>query len=205
MTATTPTWAIPYATGTDRLCDGADITAQMALRVDAILEAFALDIAFLANIPCAGVQASNTISIPTVGGSTSPHGVPWDTVNYDTDNMVNLPVDPTIITYQRSGYFIYGGAISFTEQPTTAGEKYNAIVFSTSPASAANGQQERNAGNTNAMIKTMGALNSFPGAVANGGEGEIDMELSRSPTTNGSPAIVGFPGSSMYARWFGDL
>jgi hypothetical protein len=202
MTATTATWAIPYATGTDRLCDGADITAQMALRVDAILENFAEDILFLSNIPCAAVRASTTIAMVTIGGSTSPHGVPWNTVDYDTDNMVNLPADATVITYQRPGYFIYGGAINFFEQPLTAGQKYNAIVFSTSPATAANGQQERD--NGDAMLKTMAALNRFPGLVANGGEGEIDMELSRSPTSNGSPAIVAFP-SYMYARWYGEL
>ena len=202
MTATTATWAIPYATGTDRLCDGADITAQMALRVDAILEQFAEDIQFLANIPCAAARVTTTVTVATIGGSTSPHGVPWAQVDYDTDNMVNLPVDPTIITYQRPGYFIYGGAINFFEPPLTAGQKYNAIIFSTSAATAANGQQERD--NGDAMLKTMGALNRFPGVDVNGGEGEIDMELSRSPTSNGSPATVAFP-TYMYARWYGEL
>jgi hypothetical protein len=202
VTATTPTWAIPYATGTDRLCDGADITAQMALRVDAILQNFADDIAFLANIPCAGVELAANVNVPTVGGSTSPVGVPWDLVNYDTDNMVNLPVDPAIITYQRPGYFIYGGGVNFFEPPSTVGQKYTAIIFSTSPATAANGQEERDNGTT--MLKSMGALNSFPGKVINLGEGEIDMELSRSPTSNGSPATVEIP-SFMYARWYGEL
>lgn len=202
MTATTATWAIPYATGTDPLCNGATITESMAERVDAVLEAFALDLVFLGNIPAAAVQVSNTsnISVPTVGGLTA--GVPWDTVNYDTASMVNLPVDPTVITYQRTGYYIYGGGIDFAEAPFTAGQKYTMNVFSTSAATAPNGQMERD--NGVAMIKTTAALNRWQGVVINGGDGEIDMELGRSPTTNGSPATVA-PPSYMYARWYGDL
>lgn len=197
MTLATSTWAIPYATDTDRLCDGAAITQSMAERVDDVLAAFDTDLAFLQNVPSAGLQVSVTFTQVETGGCTSPYGIRFDTVNYDTDNMANLPVDPSIITYRRVGYYQIGGVVTFFEPPSTAGQRYTATLFSTRPTGSPLDQMERDQLET--MLKTTGGLN-FNDTIGAGSEGEIDIELCRFGTTNGSPVTIA-PPSMMWARW----
>lgn len=198
MTATTATWAIPYATGTDRLCDGDDITQSMAERMDAILTAFDADITFLNNIPTAQVEMTGAAFTNYVAGFGPSPGVPWNTVVYDTDNMVDLPVDPTVITYQRPGYFVLGGGIQWF-QASSAGARYQATVFSTFPVLAALQQMQRDGGAT--MDKSMIGYNSYTDLVP--GNGEIDMELVHAGVSSTDPFSVA-AGSYMFARWYGE-
>ena len=203
MTATTATWAIPYAQSTDRLCDGHDITRSMALRVDAIMAAFDVDVEFLGNIPACRLQFSNAATQAQTGGATSPFGLFFDTVDYDTDGMTNLSVDSSTITYRRAGYYTFGGSSTFTIPPQTSGSQYKMSIFSTVPVNAVNGQTSRDSSDTAELSSS--AMNQV--AVSNlivGQEAEVDMELSRSaPTGAGLVAISTY--TNMYAHWVADL
>ena len=102
MTATTTTWAIPYATSTDPFCSGADIIDSMADRVDALLVTFNAGLDRVVTVPYASIS---TTTAQTAG--PFPSGVflslpgvivQYDTVDEDTDNLTNLPTLPSAIT-----------------------------------------------------------------------------------------------------------
>jgi hypothetical protein len=203
MTAATATWAIPYATGTDPLCDGAEITQAMAERVDAILGAFDDDLEFLHNIPAARVELSVAATQAETAGCTSPFGVFWDTVDYDTANMVNLAVDRAIITMTRAGYFGFGGSAQFLIPPATSGDVYSMSIFSTVPVNAVNGNAARDSSN-NAELSSSGLNQVNAANLILGAEAELDMEICRFGTTGSSDATI-IESSHMYAHWYADL
>jgi hypothetical protein len=75
VTAQTPTYGLTYTTGTDLLCDGADILAQLEDDFAAALLTIEADVDRLTVIPYALVSAYNII---------------YDAVEADTANMVDL-------------------------------------------------------------------------------------------------------------------
>lgn len=198
MTGTTATWAIPYATGTDRLCDGNEITQSMAERIDTILTAFDVDIAFLNNIPTAKLTMTGASFINYTPSTGPSLGIPWNTLSYDTDHMTDMPSDPTVITYRHRGYYALGGAIEWF-QASSAGARYQASVFSTFPVSAVLQQMQRDGGGT--MAKSMVGYNSYTDPTP--GNGEIDMELQHFGVVSSDPYSVAAE-SYMFARWYGE-
>jgi len=202
MTATT-TWAIPYAISTDRLCDGDDITASMALRVDAIMTAFDADLDFLGSQPAVRLQFNITTTQTQVGGTNSPFGFPFDTVDYDTNNMSNISVDPTTITYRRAGYYAFGGSATFQIPTPTSGAQYASKIFSTVAVNSVCGQSTRDSSD-NAEV-SCSALNRVPvDRTVPGAEAEIDNEVERTGPVGGGPLTV-FTYTNMYAHWIADL
>lgn len=87
MTATTSTYAIVYATSTDALCDGADITELMAESIETALSGLAVDIDRLTVVPYCVLAV--TVTPPT---ATNPASltVAWDSVLADTDQFANF-------------------------------------------------------------------------------------------------------------------
>jgi hypothetical protein len=205
MTATTATWAIPYATGTDRLCDAASITESMARRVDDIMFAFDADVTFLHDIPAARISWTSPSSLQQAqtGGCTSPIGILYNTADYDTDNMVNLSVDTTIITYRRPGYFSFGGSNQYSVPPLTNNQSMNMNVFSLVPVSAVCGQSGRDNG-TDFAAQSCSALNFIAAPRPVGSEIEIDTELCRGGTTGAGVCLI-VQYSNMYAHWIREV
>jgi hypothetical protein len=107
MAATTATWAIPYPQGSDRFCDGYLFTQQMAERVDAILDDFDVDLARTEVVPTARVS----ISAATVAGSDTL--IPFDLVDWDNDNMVDLALANTTVTTPVGAAMVAGTAVQF--------------------------------------------------------------------------------------------
>jgi len=98
MSATTTTWAIPYATAADPLCNGDDIIEAMAERVDAILTGFDTDIELLTVRP----YAQLALGAATV--TTAIDQVDFDEVLADTANMTNLSLSDTTITISHDDF-----------------------------------------------------------------------------------------------------
>lgn len=96
MTAVTATWGIPYATSTDRLCDGCTITEDMAERVDDILNQFDISLAASEVVPLA--RASRQSGQDGVQAGT----LEFTAVDFDTTGIGNLatPTAPIMITQE---------------------------------------------------------------------------------------------------------
>jgi hypothetical protein len=93
VTAQTPTYGLTYTTGTDLLCDGADILTQLEDDFAAALLTIEADVDRLTVIPYALVSAYNVANNGgTFDGSlTNPtYNIIYDAVEADTANMVDL-------------------------------------------------------------------------------------------------------------------
>jgi hypothetical protein len=112
MPALTNSQFLPYQLGTDRRCDAPEVwqafLAQFETRYRPILNVANR----LNNNPMAVVERRNPYSIEIEGSSGGP--VEFDTVVIDTDGMVNLDSDPTLVTPQRPGYYYAVGIIRAT-------------------------------------------------------------------------------------------
>jgi hypothetical protein len=100
MTATTPTYHLTYTTGTDQLCDGADILAQLELDYAAAYDTVSADVDRLTVIPYAIVSAYNVTENGGIfdGSLNNPtYTVRYDAVEADTANMVDLGTAPDTI------------------------------------------------------------------------------------------------------------
>lgn len=113
MTATTATWAIPYAQSTDPLCDGWEITKAMADRVDDILAEFDVDLAATEVIPIARASQLDLQAAGTVG-------VQFTAADFDTANLVNLAEPTKPITITKDTIWMVGG-YHLWDAPTTGG------------------------------------------------------------------------------------
>jgi hypothetical protein len=127
MTATTAVYGIVYATSTDPLCNGADITEQMAESIESALSTLAADIPRLTVVPYTVV--ATLVDPPTIsftGVTNPPLNVPWDSVVADIDNQADFPTDgdPTIdwtATQNQPGVWLAGFGMA---DYTTSGTSY---------------------------------------------------------------------------------
>lgn len=86
-------------------CDLVDIVEGRLNEIDRLIARTATA------IPMASVTGEDPLS-----DASSPVRVTFNTVEYDTDNMVNLDLDNTIITPQRDGiYMVYGRLVTPNE------------------------------------------------------------------------------------------
>lgn len=80
-------------------------------------------------------EAIPLASVTGVAGTaaTVPVTVEFDTVEYDTDNMVNLDLDPTVISPTRDGfYMVFAEVITNAEAAPADGFERKITVFSDS-------------------------------------------------------------------------
>lgn len=123
MTACTPIYGLTYPIGSDRPCDQATPLCAMTNQVEVILDRLDLVTArTVTSVP----QAQVRVTVPLTQAA-SPGGSPvyvlFDTVDVDTDNMVDLTVNPYQILLPFFGrYFVYWYATF------SAGPGVNAIV-----------------------------------------------------------------------------
>ena len=118
MPTCTPIYGLTYAICSDRPCDIGDTFCEFANQVETELDRLdGIVDRSVDTVP----QARVRLTIPRQQG-TNPGGgtlvlVPFDTVDVDTANMVDLVSDPFTITLPRFGvYFIH-----FNVEGTTAG------------------------------------------------------------------------------------
>lgn len=105
MSTCTPIYGLEYPIGSDRPCDVGDTFCDMMATVDATLTRLDGIVDRVADsVPMAQVRM--TIARSQAAGGTS--FVPFDTVDVDTDNMVDLTANPYVITLSRFGrYMVY--------------------------------------------------------------------------------------------------
>lgn len=96
MTAVTANWQIPYATGSDPMCNGYAVIASMAARVDTLLGTLNGYLKRVSTPPYASVSAAASQSFSESVSSTT-YVLSYDTVNADTGAYTNLPSAPSSI------------------------------------------------------------------------------------------------------------
>lgn len=117
MVAYSSTYCLPCLEGSDSpctntgtVCDPSTVWCDLVNIVEAQLNPIDTLISRTATaIPLASVTGSEAVG-------TFPVEVGFDTVLFDTDNMVNLDANPTIVTPQRDGvYMVYGRLVTVNE------------------------------------------------------------------------------------------
>lgn len=132
MVAYSSTYCLPCLEGTDSpclntgttcepstvWCDLVNLVEAQLLEVDSVLSR-----TFTA-IPLALVTATNSL-----GDGSFPNQVIWDTVEYDTDGMVNLDVSPLTVTPRRSGvYMVFGYVESINPDVSFDGADHKVFI-----------------------------------------------------------------------------
>jgi hypothetical protein len=201
MPSATAVWEIPYAVGTDRMCDGYLYVQAMAERVDEILDEFDADLPRLQTPPMAKIMTS--VPSETITTDGAEHIISYDTVNYDTANMSNLTFDPTVLTFPINGYYMQGGV--FNLNSVVAQEEdlvtVSYLVGNTGTTAGRGGGSQR---------RGTGVLSHFGGSIlkryANAGLPGLtaEVETDYSIESIGDTMNVE-PETQMYARWFADL
>lgn len=109
---------LPYQQGTDRACDAPDVWCDFTNTLETLLLPIDTSTGRLSPArPCAKVARTTTF---TVNDTTNPGGVPipWETVVFDTDNMVDLTKSQYEITPQRDGTYYVLTTMSGTTPST---------------------------------------------------------------------------------------
>lgn len=133
MVAYSPNFCLPCLEGTDSPCVNTGSTCEPStVWCDLVnqVEDFLLPVDSLLSrtataIPLASVTSSapTTLTIPTI--------VAFDRVLYDTDNMVNLDLSPTVVTPRRSGvYMAYGRLTTYSEPAPVDGFEHVLTITS---------------------------------------------------------------------------
>lgn len=130
MTSCTPIYQLPYPIGADAPCDIGDTTCAFAAAVEEELDRLDSVVSRTAvAIPLAKVSLSTpqTYSISLSGGVllSSTSTILFDTVEEDTDNMVDLTTLPGTVLAQRTGIY---AARCYIELGTS-GSTANSFVF----------------------------------------------------------------------------
>lgn len=137
MVAYSSTYCLPCLEGSDSpctntgtVCDPSTVWCDLVNIVEAQLNPIDTLISRTATaIPLASVTGSEAVG-------TFPVEVGFDTVLFDTDNMVNLDANPTIVTPRRNGmYMVYGRLVTLNEIAPLDGFRHILTVSSGSDTS----------------------------------------------------------------------
>lgn len=108
MTTCTPVYGLTYQSCADRPCDAPAAWCQFAANVETQLDALDTIVdRTVDTIPMFQVSISAPITFPT-----SDRTVFWDTVNVDTDDMVDLASDNASIKITRMGRWFFWFRVS---------------------------------------------------------------------------------------------
>lgn len=140
MVAYSSTYCLPCLEGSDSpcvntgtLCDPSTVWCDLVNIVEAQLNPIDDLISRTATaIPLASVTGTQPLD------SGIPVNVVFDTVMFDTDNMVNLDANPTVVTPQRSGmYMVYGRLVTPNEPAPIDGFRHILTITSGTESSVA--------------------------------------------------------------------
>lgn len=179
MPTCTLVYGLPYIVGTDRPCDQSDTWCEFTSIVDDNLTRFdGIVDRTTDTIPMARVRMTVARTQATNPGGGTEQLIPFDTVDVDTNNMVNLTNDPFTITLPMFGvYFVY-----FTVEGTSAGAgniwRINAKSVNGSSAPAQAVQQYLDDGSTPVVISSAGEFRyQSPAPAGTTGYTTIDNRL----------------------------
>lgn len=120
MTTCTPLYRLEYAVGSDRPCDIGDTLCDFAATVESNLDRLddIIDRA-VDTIPMAVVRLTTPLLYtPGVDGGTNL-AIPFDTVDVDTADMVDLAANPYVITVPFYGRYAASFQITCSGIPNT--------------------------------------------------------------------------------------
>jgi len=107
MSTCTPVYGLEYAVGADRPCDINDTLCAFADSVESNLDRFdAIVDRTIDTTPMAQVRLTAPFSFDNTGGGGTTISIPFDTVDVDTDNMVDLASNPFGITMPAFGRYV---------------------------------------------------------------------------------------------------
>lgn len=133
MVAYSPTFCLPCfesadspCVNTGTACEPSTVWCDLVSIVEGVLNPIDAVLSRTATaIPLASVTGVSPL------GQVSPLPVVFNTVEYDTDGMVNLDLNPTIVTPRRNGvYMAYGHLLTKSVPVTTDGVEEKLIITS---------------------------------------------------------------------------
>ncbi len=133
MVAYSTTYCLPCLEGTDSpctntgsVCEPSTVWCDLVAGVESLLLPIDSLLARTATaIPLASVTGTDPFA------ATIPTSVMFNTVEYDTDNMVNLDLNPRIVTPRRSGvYLAYARLVTVNEPAPVDGFEHELIISS---------------------------------------------------------------------------
>lgn len=113
MSTCTPIYGLHYASGSDRPCDIGDTLCQFATDVENQLDIIDSTIDRIADSPPMA-QVRLTVPFVVANGGTFTTPLPFDTVDFDTADMVNLVANPYVIQLPRFGRYLLAQQITAT-------------------------------------------------------------------------------------------
>lgn len=116
MATCTPIFQLPYAEGSDAPCDIDETLCAFADAVEAQLDLLdgVVD-RVVDTVPM--VQVKLTAPLTTVSAGTTTITVPFDTISFDTADMVNLAANPYLITLPRQGRYLASYQLQLSSVP----------------------------------------------------------------------------------------
>lgn len=116
MATCTPIFGLPYAEGSDRPCDINETLCEFAEAVEVVLDRYdAVVDRVVDTVPM--VQVKLTAPLTVVSAGTTTFTIPFDTISFDTANMVNLAASPYAITFPRQGRYLASWQLQMTSVP----------------------------------------------------------------------------------------
>lgn len=204
MPTCTPFYGLPYIIGSDRPCDQSPVWCDFAAAVDAELSRFDEIVdRTIDTIPMAQVRLTLPRTQATNPGGSATILVPFDTVDVDTANMVDLAASPFTITLPRFGvYMVY-----FTVEGTTAGSNIQWRVSAQHPTdSVANVASQNYLDDTSTPIVISSAgmyryLDPVPAGTSDYTTADAQLVLSADSASAGLPLTA----VTFGAYWLRDL
>lgn len=117
MATCTPILGLPYAEGSDAPCDINDTLCEFAEAVESALDALdSMVDRTIDTVPMVQVKLTAPLTTVSAGGSTVIT-VPFDTISFDTANMVSLAMNPYRITLPRQGRYLASWQLQMSSVP----------------------------------------------------------------------------------------
>lgn len=133
MVAYSPTFCLPCLEGSDSPCVNTGTTCEPSTvwcDLVNILEGVLNPIDTLLSRTATAIPLASVTGVAPLG-QVSPLPIVFDTVEFDTDGMVNLDLNPLIVTPQRNGvYLAYAHLITRSLPVTTDGVEEKLIITS---------------------------------------------------------------------------
>jgi hypothetical protein len=195
MTTCTPIYGLTYAIGADAPCDIGDTLCQFADDVEVQLDALdAIVDRVIDSVPMAKVRMTVPLSVVIPIGTNYSTSIPFDTIDVDTADMVDLVANPYLMTLPRPG--VYLTTFTLRLSSLVAGDNMGAVV-TTSICS------DEQLGDGSAVFMN-GAFNLFYDPV-NTGRDILSPSLTLDIFASVSAQTLNFTAASMSAIWVRDL
>ena len=205
MATCTPIYRLPVIEGTDDPCDQSDTWCAFATAVEAELDRLdAVVDRTVDTIPMAQVRLTiPRLQAPNPGGGT-PQFVPFDTIDVDTADMVDLTADPFTITLPRFGLY----RVHLYVEGTTAGAgnewRVSARTASGSSQPSSASQTYLDDGSTPVLISSCG-MYAYQSPVPPGSGSYTTSESRLVLKVDAAAVSLPLTAATLGVRWMRDL